>query len=437
MRLQTTRRTGRRLTGGLVAAAVATSLLVLAPPSQADPSERKRHVDAGIHAVQESLAGTSQELQAAYAALAASQERLPVAQAELEAAEAARAEAQRKDAELAARLAAAEQSEANQAESIDEGRQEIADTESSIGRIAAQAYRRGGLDTGLSLAFGSQDPDEFADRYLLVDTALRSQSGAMARLTQQQAVLANQQARLEAVRAEVADLREQAAANLEVARQAEADAAARKAEVEQLIAQQTQATAVIQARKAEEEAHLAALQREQDALEAELRRIAEEERRRAAERAARERNRGGGGGGGSAPAPAPPSGGVLSRPVTTRITSSYGWRVHPIYGTRRMHTGTDFGGPCGVPVRAAADGSVVRAGRAGGYGNQIVVNHGLIGGSAFATSYNHLSSYAVRSGSVSRGQVIGYIGTTGASTGCHLHFEVFVNGSRTNPMQYL
>ncbi|HEX5512685.1 MAG TPA: M23 family metallopeptidase, partial [Actinomycetales bacterium] len=87
--------------------------------------------------------------------------------------------------------------------------------------------------------------------------------------------------------------------------------------------------------------------------------------------------------------------------------------------------------------RAAEDGRVVRAGWAGGYGNQIVLNHGMVRGNALATSYNHMSRYAVRSGYVSRGQVIGYIGTTGASPGCHLHFEVFVNGDRTNPMRYL
>jgi murein DD-endopeptidase MepM/ murein hydrolase activator NlpD len=421
----------RRAAGTLVSAALALSLLAAATPATGDPADRKRQVDESIGAVQEDLAGTSQELQGAYAALASSQARLPVAQAELAAAEAARDQAQRKDVELATRLAAAQQSEANQAAEIVQGNADIAETESSIGRMATEAYRAGGLPQGLSLALGAEGPDDFAARYLLVDTALRSQTGVIARLRQQQAVLANQQARLEAVRAQVAELRAQAAANLQAARRAEQDAAARKAEVEQLIAQQAAATATITARQAEEQAQLASLQAEQAALEAEIRRIAEEERRKAEERS---RARAGRSDRGSSSAASP---GVLARPVDGPVTSGYGWRIHPIYHTRRLHTGTDFGVGCGTPIRAAADGSVVRAGWAGGYGNQIVLNNGVIGGDAIATSYNHMSAYGVRSGSVSRGEVIGYVGTTGASTGCHLHFEVFVDGGRTNPMGYL
>jgi murein DD-endopeptidase MepM/ murein hydrolase activator NlpD len=430
----------------MTAALTLGALAFAVSPAEAGPAERKKAVDNSIGELQEDLVGTSKELQAAYAALAAAQGRLPGAQAELAAAEQRRDEAQRKDAELASRLAAAQESEANQAKEIEDGREELSDTESTIGRIAAQAYRSGGLTSGLSLALGSQGPEDFADRYLLVDTALRSQSSAMARLQQQQAVLANQQARLEAVREQVGQLRDEARKNLEVARQAEKDAAERKAEVEGLIQEQTQATTAIKARQAEEQAQLDKLKQEQAALAAELKRIAEEERRREAERRAREKaasekarkNRASRG----ERAPAPPprsysSGSILLRPTNTRITSSYGWRVHPIYGYRRMHTGTDFGGPCGVPIRAAEDGRVVRAGWAGGYGNQIVVSHGIVRGDALATSYNHMSRYAVQSGHVSRGQVIGYIGTTGASTGCHLHFEVFVNGDRTNPMRYL
>ncbi|MFP5347847.1 MAG: peptidoglycan DD-metalloendopeptidase family protein [Actinomycetes bacterium] len=421
------------MTGAVLTAALALGL-GMAGTAQGDPAARKRQVDDSISAVQEDLAGTSAELQSAYAALAATQARLPDAQAELSAAEAARVEAQRKDDELAARLAAAQESEANQTKALAQGQSDIAATESSIGRMAARAYRGGTVSEGLALALDAESPDDFADRYLLVDTVMRSQTGAVARLEQQQAVLANQKLRLEAVREQVAELRREAAANLEVARQAEQQAAARKAEVEQLVAQQTAATATITARQAEEQASLASLQAEQSALEAEIRRIADEERRKAAAArasASRSQSRG-------APvAPAPSGGGVLSFPVSAPITSGYGWRMHPIYHTMRLHTGTDFGAACGTPIRAAADGSVVRAGWAGGYGNQILLNNGIIGGNVIATSYNHMSGFAVTSGRVSRGQVIGYVGTTGSSTGCHLHFEVFVNGARTNPIGYL
>ena len=92
------------------------------------------------------------------------------------------------------------------------------------------------------------------------------------------------------------------------------------------------------------------------------------------------------------------------------------------------------------PERAStnnAGGTIVSAGYAGGYGNRIVVNHGFVNGVGLATSYSHMSGYAVQGGRVERGQVIGYEGTTGASTGCHLHFEVFVNGATVDPMGWL
>jgi murein DD-endopeptidase MepM/ murein hydrolase activator NlpD len=128
---------------------------------------------------------------------------------------------------------------------------------------------------------------------------------------------------------------------------------------------------------------------------------------------------------------------VLSRPVSAPVTSGYGRRWHPILHYWRLHAGTDFGAACGTPVRAAASGVVVRAGWAGGYGNQLVLDHGRMRGSHVATSYNHLSRILARSGRVSRGQVVAYSGTTGLSTGCHLHFEVYVGGRTVNPMSWL
>ena len=135
--------------------------------------------------------------------------------------------------------------------------------------------------------------------------------------------------------------------------------------------------------------------------------------------------------------PAPSSSSVLARPVNGPVTSEFGMRFHPILAYSRLHSGRDYGASCGTPVYAAAAGTILRAGTAGGYGNQIVVSHGVIGGSLLSTSYNHLSSFARTSGSVSRGQVIGYIGTTGTSTGCHLHFETHQNGTAVDPRRYL
>ena len=403
----------------LVAGAVVLAVLVSGAGASADPRDRKRQVDSSIEELQEALAGTSKDLQAAYAAFAATQAQIPVAQAALDTAVAAEAAAERRDAELAVRLEAARTTQAQAQAELDESTAAIERTRTDIGRMAGEVYRSGVASPQLSIALGAQSPDDFATRYTLADTVLRARIGTLTSLGERQAVQANAQARVDAVEVEVTDLKQQAAEAVVAAEQARAEAAARRTELDTALRAQRDAAAQIQARKAEEESKLAAFEAEQKALEAELRRIAEAEARRA-----RQAGR----------TPRPPAGnGSLARPVDGYITSGFGYRIHPIYGTRRLHAGTDFGSPCGTPIRAAAAGSVVSSGWAGGYGNRIIVSHG--GG--MATTYNHMSRYAARSGSVARGEVIGYVGTTGSSTGCHLHFEVRINGTPVNPMGYL
>ena len=124
------------------------------------------------------------------------------------------------------------------------------------------------------------------------------------------------------------------------------------------------------------------------------------------------------------------SNGGLGSPVAGRMTSGFGMRMHPILGHARFHRGVDFGAPWGAPVVAAADGRVLAAGWRGGYGRQVTIAHegGLV------TSYSHLSSLAASPGSiVRRGQLVGHIGSSGLSTGPHLHFETFQNGRPVNP----
>ena len=134
---------------------------------------------------------------------------------------------------------------------------------------------------------------------------------------------------------------------------------------------------------------------------------------------------GGGGGGGS---------GAMIWPLSGPITSEYGWRTHPIFGTQRYHSGLDIGGDYGLPIAAAAGGTVEYAGWISGYGNTVIISHG--GG--ISTLYGHNQSLAVSVGeSVSTGQVIAYCGSTGNSTGPHCHFEVRVNGEPTSPWDYL
>jgi murein DD-endopeptidase MepM/ murein hydrolase activator NlpD len=119
------------------------------------------------------------------------------------------------------------------------------------------------------------------------------------------------------------------------------------------------------------------------------------------------------------------------RPVPYHITSGYGLRFHPILGYARLHSGIDFAAPMGTPIRAAADGEVVWASWRGGYGRCIILLHG----DGVATLYAHCSDTVVRPGQqVKRGQWIGNTGSTGLSTGPHLHFEIRVNGHPVNPI---
>lgn len=123
--------------------------------------------------------------------------------------------------------------------------------------------------------------------------------------------------------------------------------------------------------------------------------------------------------------------GGFTQPVAgARQTSGFGMRFHPVLGYSRMHQGVDFGAPTGSPIRAVTDGVVVFAGRKGGYGNHIRLNHA----GNLSTTYSHMSGYAVSAGSrVLQGQIIGYVGTTGLSTGPHLHFETYRNGIVVDP----
>jgi murein DD-endopeptidase MepM/ murein hydrolase activator NlpD len=125
--------------------------------------------------------------------------------------------------------------------------------------------------------------------------------------------------------------------------------------------------------------------------------------------------------------------GSLQWPVAGPVTSPFGWRIHPIFHVRKFHTGIDIGAGYGTPIHAADGGRVIYATWMSGYGNTTIIDHG----SGISTLYAHQSSVLISSGSVTKGQVIGYVGATGYATGPHLHFEVRVNGNPVNPLGYL
>jgi murein DD-endopeptidase MepM/ murein hydrolase activator NlpD len=137
----------------------------------------------------------------------------------------------------------------------------------------------------------------------------------------------------------------------------------------------------------------------------------------------------------SAGEPSVSGNGTFIWPVSGPISSPYGSRTDPVTGQQAFHAGLDIAVPCGTPIKAAASGSVISAGwNSGGYGNMTLINHG----NGLSSLYGHQSSIIVSSGqSVTQGQVIGYVGSTGKSTGCHVHFEVRVGGNPVDPNGYL
>ncbi|MFN4233903.1 MAG: M23 family metallopeptidase [Bacteroidia bacterium] len=124
----------------------------------------------------------------------------------------------------------------------------------------------------------------------------------------------------------------------------------------------------------------------------------------------------------------------ISNKDLTRLASGFGYRTHPIYKIQHLHTGLDFTAPVGTEVYAAGDGTIKEVNsEARGYGNHIIISHGF----GYETLYAHLSKINVRPGQkVKRGEVIGYVGNTGTSTGPHLHYEVIKNGEKINPINF-
>lgn len=127
-------------------------------------------------------------------------------------------------------------------------------------------------------------------------------------------------------------------------------------------------------------------------------------------------------------------------PTEGGVSSPFGWRVHPILGYRKFHNGADIGGACNNPIYAAQSGTVVRTGTgySGGAGNNVRIDHGDIDGRNIQTAYLHMTRFVVRSGQdVKKGELIGFVGSTGLSTACHLHLSLYKDGAGSDPLEYV
>ena len=429
----------------LGAALLWTVLLALssaqAVPTGPDPGREKRKVDAQVDRLRGQLDETSADLAEAYTALEITKGRLPGALAALQQAQAAAVAADRANAVAAQELEAAKASEVKAEAELKDTTTEVTASRTRVAQFAAQIYQEQGFGQ-LDMALSSTDPQQFADRIALVDTVMDVQSQTMERLATEQASLTALEDHLSALRADSAAKKKRAEAALARAQSARDAAAAAKAELDALAQRQASQAESVKGKLADEKARLASMQAEQARLKKILLQRAAEAKRRAAaarQKAAADRIRRNQSGGSSSGrgSSSGSSDRYLSRPSAYRVSSEFGMRFHPIYRYWKLHSGRDYAAPCGSPVRAAASGTIISAGDGGGYGNRIVIDHGLVSGDGLASTYNHMSSIRKWSGSVAKGQVIGYVGTTGTSTGCHLHFETLENGDFVDPRTWL
>ena len=431
-------RRGTALGASLVVAAVLTSTSAEAVTTAADPGKEKQKVDAQVERLKEQLGETSAELAAAYTALESTRSQIPAARSALEQAQSAAAAADRANAVAAQELAAARASEEKAQAQLDSTAKEVAASRTRVAQFAAQIYQEQGFGQ-LDMALSSTDPQQFADRIALVDTVMDVQSETIERLATEQASLTALEDHLSALRADSAEKKKQAEAALKRAQGARDAAAKAKADLDRLAASQAAQARTVAQKLAADKVRLATMQAEQARLQKVLKQRAAEAKRRAeaARRAAAKKRNRSSGSSGSSGSGGGSSNGYLSRPSTGWISSEFGMRFHPLHQEWRLHTGRDYAAPCGSPVRAAASGTIIMAGDGGGYGNRVVIDHGLVSGDHLATTYNHLRSIRQWGGRVSRGEVIGYEGTTGSSTGCHLHFETLEDGDFVDPRKYL
>ncbi|WP_125609590.1 peptidoglycan DD-metalloendopeptidase family protein [Specibacter cremeus] len=437
-----------RWASAALAAVLAVGLLGLAPAHADNLDDQAAALQDQAHDVEASLEFVDAGLAKAAHDLVIYQGQLPAAQQALTAAQERVGEATAKVDALAARTELAQQNKDKITAQIAADAKVEAKTKELIGQIAAQSYKAGGVPGNLSLFLGMGSTNDLAGSINLADAAMRSQNAVLEKLATQKAGNKNAQARLAAVEAEIRALKAEADAAL-VAEQAARDAAAaKKASVDKLVADTKSLNDRLEAQRPQIQSKLAAVKKQQDAVAAQ---IAERQRkeREAAEAAARAAAAAAGNNNYVPPPPGNPSAFGLSHPFAADIpiTSGFGWRQTPpgtmdFNGTGSyLHSGIDFGATCGTPVYAPADGTVELAGqttRVIGGGNVLWISHGVIQGNALMTVYYHNSSVLVSVGQhVTRGQLLAYTGSTGNSTGCHAHFETWLNGTPVDPMTLL
>jgi murein DD-endopeptidase MepM/ murein hydrolase activator NlpD len=433
----------------VVAIALALSATLLASPASADEliSQRAR-VKQQIAKTKSDLNESSEALSAAVVAVDKAQNKLDAASARLEATRLQLAAAQSKDAQMASKLRQARADLAAAVAAVVAGQARLDAQEAKAGQAVREQYQQQTNLLPIALLVDPNSSEDLQTRLQWSTTLFDTAQAEIDRLTLLQRQLNAARARQSELEAAVAAARREAAANLKIKKELEARAAADEATVAQLLRQRKASEDAAAADVAQDKARYSELMKERASVERRIAgRIAKAAaERRAAERAAAARKR-------AAERKANPRRSHARRssnhsnmssadhgfsyPVPPRITSPFGMRFHPVLRYWKLHDGTDFGARCGKPIRAPRKGRVAERYYNAGYGKRLMIDHGYIGGRYVTTGYNHASRYTVRVGQrVRKGQVIGYVGSTGFSTGCHLHLMVWLNGRLRNPMTW-
>ncbi|CAL8978522.1 Chromosome partition protein Smc [Cellulomonas sp. T2.31MG-18] len=431
----------RRLLAPMLSSLLVALVATASPAGADDLSNKRKQTQAQLQAnqaardaLQASLEDLSANLAQTVSDLQNVQAQLPAAQQKLDDANASLQATQRQAQRIADDLADAKAQELSLADAVAKDQAQSAQVRIAIGQMARQAYRSGAaIDTsGLSMVVGATDVQDFVDRLALRSTAQRTQEQVLGQMQAIEAQDRGSQARLTAVRERIDQLKKDADQQVALADQATREAAAAKAQVDTLVANQTAKQATIEGEIAQAKADQAQADAAQVQLKNELATIiAQQAAQAASQRPTSTR-----------PQAATRAGAWFVNPTANSpivVTSPYGMRLQPILKIWRLHAGIDLVDRCNQPVYAGRDGTVLKLQTIYGDGNRVMVDHGWVNGASLMTAYNHLNTFAVSAGqSVRAGQLLGYAGMTGGvSTGCHLDFQVYINGSTVDPAPYL
>ena len=434
----------RRPLSLLAAAAILAAGMLTGPvvsPASAEGSKddkiaERAEVDQQLEDLRIELNDVNDDLADTYLALAETELLIPQAQQDLEDARVALGEAQEEDRKVGERLTEAEEEERRLSGEVETGQEEVDRSDDELATVALSAYKGGGMPSPSSVYVGNSSPQDAVDRSMNYRLTMASQGTRLDSLRTDQSVTENSAERLSAVREEIKQLKIDAEDALERTRVAEEEATEAKNELDALYETQKTQRDDLEAKKTKYEGDQKSLETRSSTLDDEIEELAEQEREREERLKAQQQQKSSGG---SAPvAGSANTGGGWAYPVNARLNSNFGWRVHPIYGTKKLHAGVDFPVACGVPVGAAHSGRVIARTYNSGAGNKLIVSHGIMNGRLVTTSYHHLQGFAKPVGAqVSAGETVGYVGTTGSSTGCHLHFETHEDGNAVNPAKFL